>query len=337
MEEPQKKDEDLDNVDALSAPVDNSDNTAQTEAAIEDAKESESKEKKKKKDSPIRRLWDALNIYLLIFGLLVIVAVGVFAVSYLNSRKAPNTPATALQDLTQEQLAQIASGDAQVGDPRYVLNVQSDAVFAGNGLFRGDLNVAGSLQVGKPLSVSSITVSGTSNLTNIQSETLSVTNSLTVQGKVTIQSSAIIRDDLTVGSNARVEGTLSASKVSTNNLELLGNATLSLGGHLSSGGPTPSRDNGNALGTGGTSSVSGNDTAGTVNINTGVSTTAGCFVNIIFGSAYPSTPAVLVTPIGEAAALLDYYVNRSSTGFSICTANAAPNSRSFAFDYFIIG
>ena len=289
-----------------------------------------------KEPNPLVRLWRALNIYLLIFGLLLIVAGAVFAVSYLNSRKEPEVPVTALQDLTPEQLAEIAAGDAEVGDPRYVLNVQSDAVFAGSALFRGDLNVAGSLQIGEPLSLPAITVSGSSNLTTIQTETLSVANTLTVQGQVTLQGSTIIRNDLTVGGNSRVEGTLTANKVSTSSLELTGNATLNLGSHLATNGSTPSRTNGSALGSGGTSSVSGNDAAGTVNVNTGTGTSAGCFATITFVAPFGSIPAVLVTPIGDAAAGVDYYVTRSASNFSICTANAAPIGRSFAFDYFVI-
>lgn len=289
-----------------------------------------------KKPNPLVKMWRALNVYLLIFALLLIAAGAVFAVSYLNSRKEPEVPVTALQDLTPEQLAEIGAGDAEVGDPRYVLNVQSDAVFAGSALFRGDLNVAGSLQVGEPLTLPSITVSGTSNLTNVQTETLSVANTLSVQGKVTIQDSAIIRNDLTVGGNQRVEGTLTAGKISTSSLELTGNATLNLGSHLATSGATPSRTNGSALGSGGSSSISGNDAAGTVNVNTGTGTSAGCFTTITFATAFGSTPAVLITPVGEAAGIVDYYVNRSASNFSICAANPAPANRSFAFDYFVI-
>lgn len=289
-----------------------------------------------KQPNPLVKLWRALNVYLLIFALLLIAAGAVFAISYLNSRKEPEVPVTALQDLTPEQLAEIGAGDAEVGDPRYVLNVQSDAVFAGSALFRGDLNVAGSLQVGEPLTLPAITVSGTSNLTNVQAETLSVANSLTVQGKITVQDSVIIRNDLTVSGNQRVEGTLTANKVSTNSLELTGNATLSLGSHLATNGPTPSRSNGSALGAGGSSSVSGNDAAGTVNVNTGTGTSSGCFATITFATPFGTTPAVLITPVGEAAGTIDYYINRSSTNFSVCTATPAPAGRSFGFDYFVI-
>lgn len=289
-----------------------------------------------KQPNPVVKLWRALNVYLLIFGLLLVIASAVFVVSYLNSRKEPEVPVTALQDLTAEQLAEIGAGDAEVGDPRYVLNVQSDAVFAGSALFRGDLNVAGSLQLGEPLTIPSVTVSGTSNLTNIQTETLAVANTLSVQGQVTLQSSAIIRNDLTVGGNHRVDGTLTANKVSTNSLEFTGNATLILGSHLATNGPVPARSNGSALGTGGSSSVSGNDASGTVNVNTGTGTSVGCFATIIFNAPFSSTPSVLITPVGDAAASVQYYINRSASNFSICTTNPAPAGRSFAFDYFVI-
>lgn len=289
-----------------------------------------------KKLSFSKKLWHEINVYLLIFVVLIAATAAIFVVSYMNSKKALETPATAIQDLTQAQLAEIAAGDASVGDPRYTLNVQSDAVFAGNGLFRGDLNVAGNLQVAKPLSVTAIVVSGTSNLTNVQAETLSVANSLTVQGKVTILSSSIIRDNLTVGGAMRVDGTLSATKISTGNLELTGNSSLTVGGHLGTGGTNPSRANGGALGAGGTSSVSGNDITGTININTGTGTVAGCYTTITFVTPFSSTPSVMITPVGDSAAEIRYYVNRSGTSFSVCSTNAAPTSRSFSFDYFVV-
>ena len=101
------------------------------------------------------------------------------------------------------------------------------------------------------------------------------------------------------------------------------------------GGGTPGKTDGTALGGGGTASISGTDTAGTVNINTGGGTVAGCFVTIGFTQNF-SSPHVVITPVGSAAAGINYYINRTNSGFSICTTNAAPVGQSFAFDYVVI-
>jgi hypothetical protein len=55
-----------------------------------------------------------------------------------------------------------------------------------------------------------------------------------------------------------------------------------------------------------------------------------------FTTKYNATPHVIVTPIGSAAANLAYYVNRSTSNFSICAANTPPSNASFGFDYFIV-
>jgi hypothetical protein len=80
-------------------------------------------------------------------------------------------------------------------------------------------------------------------------------------------------------------------------------------------------------------SLSGSDTSGSITVNTGGSPPAGCFASVTFSQKFSSTPHVIITPVGSAAAGLQYYVNRSTTGFDICTANSAPSGQTFGFDY----
>jgi hypothetical protein len=82
--------------------------------------------------------------------------------------------------------------------------------------------------------------------------------------------------------------------------------------------------------------VSGSDTAGFININTGGAPSAGCFITVNFASRFNSTPRVLVTPVGSDSGALNYYVNRSSTSFSVCVATVPPAFASFGFDYFVL-
>lgn len=282
-----------------------------------------------KKQSKIRKFFAFFNVYLLIFGLLLVIAGVVFIVSYINSQKEPEQPTTAMQNLTQEQLAEIANGDANVGDPRYVLNIQSDAVFAGNALIRGDLNVAGTLQLGQGLTIPGLTVSGPTNLAATQINNLSVAQGAVFQGAVTMQS------DLTAR-NGNFGGTLTASTLNVGNLNLAGNGALTLSNHIRTAGGTPGRTQNNAVGSGGSTSNSGSDIAGTLNVNTGGGTSAGCFATITFNQRFNRTPKVIVSPVGSGAGSVDYYVDRSATNFSICTSSPAPTGRSFAFDYFVI-
>lgn len=285
--------------------------------------------KKRRFRFDVKKIWHNFNVYLLIFILLCVVTTIVFIVAYINSQKDPQTPATALQDLTSKDLQEIASGNANIGDPRYLLNVQSDAVFAGNALVKGDLSVAGNILLGQNLSVPSITVAGATNLGTVQINSLSVATTTALQGRVSVQ------DELTVGRSLSVGSNITAANITTNNLTLGNNLNLSK--HITVSGPTPGRSQGGAVGSGGSTSISGSDLAGTLNVNTGSNTSAGCFATITFTQRYGTTPRVIVSPVGSAAGATDYYVDRGPTNFSICTASPAPAGRNLAFDYFIIG
>ncbi len=280
------------------------------------------------KPGRFRRLRQRFNIYLLLFGFVLAVAIIIILVAYLESRQS-TTGNVPTQNLSQSTLQQLANSNATVGSNQSVLNVESSAVFAGQVLVRQNLEVAGNLQIGGTVALSNITVNGTSQFGQVN-----VNKNLAVAGDTAIQGAATISKSLQVSGSGTFSGTLSAPQVTTSTLQL--NGDLVLTHHISAGGSTPSRSNGPALGSGGTSSVSGSDTAGSITINTGGSPAAGCFITVTFASAYGATPHVLVTPIGSAAAGLNYYVNRSTTSFSVCDASVPPAGSSFGFDYFIV-
>jgi cytoskeletal protein CcmA (bactofilin family) len=280
------------------------------------------------KSKRLRRLRQRFNIPILLFGLIILVACGIVLVAYLQSKQAPAShPQT--QSLSQSTLEQLANSDATVGNNQSILNVESSAVFAGQVLVRQNLEVAGNLQIGGTLALSNIAVAGTSQLGQA-----TVNKNLAVAGDTAIQGSATIAKSLQVSSSGTFGGTLSAPQVVTSSLQL--NGDLVLTHHISVGGSTPSRSTGSALGSGGSASVSGSDTAGAISINTGGSPPAGCFVTINFTAQYNTTPYVQVTPIGSAAGGLSYYVNRSATSFSVCDASPPPAGVSFGFDYFVV-
>lgn len=87
---------------------------------------------------------------------------------------------------------------------------------------------------------------------------------------------------------------------------------------------------------GGTVSVSGNDTAGTITINTGGSATnAGELVNLTFRTAFSGTPKVQITPITGEASSLNYYATRSAGFFTIRTSSAPTPNAIYVFDYLV--
>lgn len=268
-----------------------------------------------------------VNVYLLVFILLVVVAGVIVFLSYQKGKRPATSGSIATQTLDQATLNKLSGADASVGDPKQTLSIESNAVFAGKVLVRDSLEVAGSLKIGGPLSLPGITVAGSSGFDQIQANGLSVSGNAAVQGQLTIQKS------LTVGGGGSFTGALSAPQLSVNSLQL--NGDLQLNHHIDAGGATPGHSNGSALGGGGTSSNTGTDTAGTVTINTGSSPPAGCFTTINFTQKFNSTPHVVITPASSDAAGLAYYVNRSTANFSICATNPA-TAKNYVFDYIAI-
>lgn len=279
----------------------------------------------KKKKGP--GIFARFSVYLLLFGFIVILAVMIVTITYLKSHSKSNLKINS-QDLNQSALSQLAQSDVTVGDAKQVLNVQSNAVFAGQVLVRSDLQVAGKLQVGGSLSLTGITVSGSSIFDQIQ-----VNKNLQVAGDTALQGQLTIAKSLSVNGGGTFNGPISTPQLTAGTLQISGD--LNLTHHITAGGVNPGRSNGNALGGGGTTSVSGSDTAGSITINTGGSPSAGCFITVNFAQKFNSTPHVVVTPIGSAAGGLAYYVNRNTASFSVCTNSAAPAGASFGFDYIV--
>lgn len=283
------------------------------------------------KTSFVKRIWQKFNIYLLLFILVVLIAIAITVGLYVKNRNAASTVGKEVisnQDLSTEALKQIANTNISVGKADQVLNVKSNAIFTGAVLAQSDLEVAGSIKVGGGLQLPNITVNGTGRFSQVQTDTLAVGNNAAVQGSLTVQKG------ITVTGNGSFTGSLSAAQITTGSLQL--NSDLTLTRHIVAGGPIPGVSRGNALGAGGTVSIGGSDTAGSLTVNTGSGTGAGCFATITFTTKFANTPRIVITPVGSAAATVEYYVNRSTGEFSICTTNPAPTGQTFGFDYFVV-
>lgn len=275
-----------------------------------------------------KRFLRKVNIYFLGFVLLVIIGGAITAVNFLNSQKAPTGPNLATQSLTQDALKQLANTDVSVGNASQTLTIQGNAIISGQTLARGNLNVAGNLQSAGSIQGASLTIAGDANLGATQINSLQVATTLAVQGATTMR-------DLNVAGASTFNGPLTASQITVTKLIVSGNGVLEIPNHISFTGPPPSRTVTGALGGGGSASVNGSDTAGTVNLNSGAGTSAGCMVTIKFAQSFQKQPRVIISPIGSAAGALEYYVNRSAGEFSICTNTAPQANKSFGFDYIV--
>lgn len=286
------------------------------------------KQNQRKQMFNVKLLLHRFNAYLVIFLFLVVIGIIIIFVSYFKSNgqnnNSNNTPS---QNLSASSLEQLANNGTIIGGPKQTLNIESNAVFQNQVLVRGDLEVAGSVKLGGSLALQSLTVGGSSTFGQLNAQSLSISGNVGVQGQLSSLS-------ISVAGGGSFGGPVTAPALVANSLQL--NGDLGITHHIDTGGGIPGSSRGNALGSGGTASVSGSDTAGSININTGSGTVAGCFTTISFAHSFGSTPHVIVTPVGSAAAGLQYYITRSMSSFNLCTANAAPTGSSFGFDYIVI-
>lgn len=310
-------------------PEENPDGQIESKDGVTDTTQGAKIEKKPRVLSGVSKL-SGINVYLLLFILTIVLALVITYIGYQRNKVVEEKQEALLTEpLSTDALDQLKQTDVRVGDPKQILSIESNAIFSGNVLIRDSLEVAGKLKVGGELELPGLTVGGASNFDQLKASSLDLSGNAAIQGQLSIQ------QGLSVGGNLNVAGNLSASKLTINNLEVSGD--LSVNKHINAGGGTPGRTGGSGLGGGGTTSISGSDTAGTVNINTGSGAGSGCFVSISFVNSYGSTPHVVITPVGASAGSLDFYITRSSSGFSICTANSSGVSgKSFAFDYIVV-
>ena len=171
-----------------------------------------------------------------------------------------------------------------------------------------------------------LNVNGDGTVTNVNvRRDLQVAGVTRIQGQLTVNQLATINNNLNVAGNLAVGGSLSVRNFQV--------GSLTVTGHLLSSGSAPGVARGGAVGSNGTVSISGNDTSGTVAVNTGVGAGNGLLASVSFHENYTNTPHVVVSPIGRSVPGL--YINRTSAGFSISVDGAmAPGG--YAFDYVIV-
>jgi hypothetical protein len=226
-------------------------------------------------------------------------------------------------------------------------NAETQLVVGPNSTFNGKVKMGSDVSIAGNLTLNSKFNTTDASITNLQAGNTQV-QELNINGDGTV-TNINVRKDLQVAGLARIQGQLTVNQLTTinNNLNVAGNiaiggslsvrnfqvSTLTVTGHLLSSGSAPGVSGGGGTGSNGTVSISGNDTSGTVAVNTGVGAGNGLLAQVSFKEKYGNTPHVVVTPIGRSVPGM--YINRTSTGFSI-SVDGALSPGGYAFDYVIV-
>lgn len=323
-------DESLENVDANTGGATQAGKEIDASKDNPDVKKDGKKDKKdsssEKKGNIFHRLISHVNIYFLMFiFIMLLAAIIIFLAMRVNKKTDINTNNTTSQDLSQETIDKLKETESNIGDPKQTLNIESNAVFAGKVLVRDSLDVAGTIKVGGNLSLPGITVAGTSTFDEVQMNTMQVAEDAQILGTLSVQKG------ITVSGGGTFSGPISAPQITVQTFQLANDLIITR--HIDAGGATPTIAAGSGIGGGGTVSVSGADTAGTVTINTGGGTAAGLLATVTFSRSFNETPHVVITPVGSAAAQTGYYITRNTNGFTINANNTPPVGSSISYDY----
>ena len=252
---------------------------------------------------------------------------------YLNSQvKAPAEPKLSVSNLTPEDIAKLGEVGNNLGSSGQTLNIGADALFRSAVNVTGDTTIGGRLTSNGTASLNGLNLSGAAAGTSLNlSSNLNVGGTSTMQQSLTVAGLTTLSGGLNAGGNTSVNA-LNATSIAVRNITISGPLTVA---HLVTQGPVPILVTGPAVGGGGTSSISGNDTAGTVTFNTGSGPSAGVLGTVTFRAAYTAGVHVLLSPITAGAASTSYYVTRTSGGFQIHAASPAPAGTTISFDYLV--
>jgi hypothetical protein len=268
-----------------------------------------------------------LDRYILIFIFIVLIVL--LVVFYIFQKKATPTITAKSTGLSQSTLTQLNSNSVVVGGTQETLDIQSNSVFSGNALVKGGLQVAGAFVAAGSTSLENVTIYGNTQFNQISGNNLTITGTSNLKGQV------IVGQSLSVSGTSNLSGAVNVGKLTVGTLQV--NGDINIDYHLVTNGvsPTIKPMSSAILGSGGTVSINGSDTSGTVAINFGTSGAAGCDVTISYSQPFSKIPSVIISPTSSGAANINYYVtNKSDNGFEICSSGASNTTANF--DYFVI-
>lgn len=282
-----------------------------------------------------------------VVGILIINAVVIGFI--INGQSGENQSGdNSLVTISTGELDQLGVNRSTVGDSGVELKIGPDTSFSGAVSVAGNTNVAGQLSINNKLSapianlttleagdtsISTLNVNGDSTISNLSiREGLVVVGSTQLQGTLTVGQLFTVNNNVNIVGNVSIGGVLSVNQLHV--ASLTSDSALIVGGHIITAGSQPSYSRGNALRPTDTISLSGNDIAGTIQVNVGAgSIGAGTLIQVSFRNPYSNTPHVVISPVGGGG-LSGYYVNRSSSGFSIGISGSLSYG-GYAFDYIV--
>lgn len=254
-------------------------------------------------------------LFIAVILMLAAVIGGIIYLQSKNKKKQPTTIIVNTQSLDSGTLNKITVQAG--GTPQQQLTISPDTIF------KGSVDIQKSATIGQNL-----TVKGSTLLEGpvIMRDSLEVNKSLTVGGSTTIGNNLSVGGQISAGS-------ISVGSITLSSINLSGNLTFA--GHIIPNGSKPSIV-ASVASAGGSVTITGNDTSGTVTINIGTGViTPGEMAIITFSSGYNTTPKVQITPISSSTSTLRYYATRSPKFFTIDTSSAPSPGAIYAFDYFV--
>jgi hypothetical protein len=282
--------------------------------------------------------WDALRTRATVIGsigaLFVFLAcLGAIAGYFYSQNKKPVTVTKApnIETLTPSEINQLGNIGTNLGTTNQVLNIGADTLFRGTASIVGNLTVGGHFNANGPVTLSQLNVAGPTAATSLDlSSNLNVGGTTSLQKALTVNALTTINSGLTVSGQISA-GSITASSIAVNSISLTGPLTI---GHIVTSGPTPFYAAGSD-GSGGTVSISGNDTSGSININTGIGPAANSvLMSVTFRAAFGAAPHIQLTAKSRGAAEAEAYILPTSTGFQIL-ANTPPSGMPLSFDYLV--
>ena len=272
----------------------------------------------------------------------VILAINAAVFTVLLKKQATNDQLAKGQvSISTADLNRLGIDRNNVGDTGVLLTVAPNAQFKGKLAVAGDANFSGQVNVNGKLtgtgasftqlqagntSLSQLAVNGDGTFSNLNlRQALVVAGTTNLQGAVTISQLLTVNNSVNILGNLSIGGTFSAANLGAT-------STLTVGGHVITGGSAPSVSRGGALGSNGTVSISGDDAAGTISVNIGAGAVGGTLVSLSFHNLYGTTPVIVITPVGVGATL--YLTGIGKGGFSVGVPNGlAPGG--FQINYIV--
>src|SRR5690606_25948109 len=149
----------------------------------------------KPKAKGIKALLGKVNIYLLLFILVCVLAAAAYTVMYFMNKREQNIRLETTK-ITEETLEQLKTSDAIVGDPQQILTIESNAVISGKVVMRDTLDIAGGLRVGGPLSIPTLGVAGSGSFGDLSTNDLQAAGNLAVGGILDVVGTVTLGENL---------------------------------------------------------------------------------------------------------------------------------------------